>query len=270
VHIPICQRCAHGVSAISVAGLLSANSSAFSLESAGQLFDWKIPERRWVEFLAKDFSRPVSGVKFLGSNPPCCGVPIGGISTGCLDIDVRGVYGFSSIFNPWSKCPTVKNWRMPRKPQWMSPILGLAVGDQVWVMATKEIVDGGSVPVCQDPFFGKPAEIADHREPLRLKGVQAATEIHYWSHYPGVDMEFVNNSPVEVALRAWSPFVPGDAVASNVLAAIFEVHLRNAGTKNQTGTLAFNFPGPDHEEALVSAFARYDVSESFSGCGRWP
>jgi uncharacterized protein (DUF608 family) len=259
------KQCAHGVSAISVAGLIFPDGSGSFLESAGQLFDLKVSERRWMEFLAKDYSRPVSGVKFLGSNPPCCGVPIGGLSTGCLDIDARGVYGFSSIFNSWSKCPAVKNWRMPRKPQWMSPILGLAVGDQVWVMATNEIVGGGSVPVCQDPFFGKPAEPADHRELSRLKGVQPATEIHYWGHYPAVDMEFVNNSPVEVALRAWSPFVPGDAVASNTPAAVFEVHLRNAGAKSQSGTLAFNFPGPDHDEALGSAFGRHDVSESFSG-----
>ncbi len=259
------KTCAQGISAASVAGLLPSNALSLDAGSQGQLFDQRLPERQWVEFSADGFPRTVSGVKFLGSNPPCCGVPVGGISTGCLDIDARGVYGFSSIFNPWSKCPAVKNWRMPRKPQGMEPILGLGVGEQVWVLATPEIVQGGTLEVCQDPFFGKSIERIDQRELSRLKEVRAASEIHYWGHYPFADLEFVNDSPIEVALRAWSPFIPGDAFASNTPAAIFEVRVKNSARSVQPVTLAFNFPGPDREEALGANFAKRDIAEDFSG-----
>ncbi|MGH9505070.1 MAG: GH116 family glycosyl hydrolase [Terriglobales bacterium] len=259
------KTCAQGISAVSIAGLLPADARSLDGEPQGQLFDPRITPRRWTEFSAHGFPRPVSGAKFLGSDPPCCGVPVGGISTGCLDVDARGVYGFSSIFNPWSKCPTRENWRMPRKPQSMEPILGLAVGGQVWVLAMPEIVQGGSVPVCQDPFFGKVAEKADHREIPRLQGVRAASEIHYWGHYPAVDMEYVNDSPIAVALRAWSPFIPGDTLASNTPLAIFEVHVKNSASTTQPVTLAFNFPGPDRQEAGSDHFTRRDIAEDVRG-----
>ena len=59
------------------------------------LFPIDLPDLQWLEFEAEGFPRPVSGVIYRTGNPPCCGVPLGGISTGCIDIDARGVYGFS-------------------------------------------------------------------------------------------------------------------------------------------------------------------------------
>ena len=76
------------------------------------LFPRDLPPLEWVEFSAAGFAQPVSGVIYRTDKPPCCGVSLGGISTGCLDIDARGVYGFSSLFNPGSSHPVEKNWRI--------------------------------------------------------------------------------------------------------------------------------------------------------------
>jgi uncharacterized protein (DUF608 family) len=233
--------------------------------TGGLLFPTGLAPLRWVEFRAAGFDALVSGCIYRGSNPPCCGAAVGGIDTGCIDLDVQGVYGLVSVFNPSSPCPAVKNWRMPRKPQTMEPILGLSVGRRTWVLSGKKIVEGGEISVCQDPFFGRPASKADRLTISHLHGVSAAREIHYWGHYPVVDMEFESDAPVTVGLRAWSPFLPGDVAASSIPAAMFEVHVRNASKEPQQGTIAFHFPGPDEQEAGHSAFTRQLIHEDFGG-----
>ena len=50
-------------------------------------FPVDLPELQWVEFQAAGFTKPVSGVIYRTDQPPCCGVTLGGISTGCVDID---------------------------------------------------------------------------------------------------------------------------------------------------------------------------------------
>ena len=99
--------------------------------SVAKLFPTDLPELQWQEFRAAGFEQPVAGVIFHPSQPPCCGVPLGGISTGCIDLDVKGVYGFSSVFNGWSHWPHeigVEASRMARKPPTLQPLLGLGGG----------------------------------------------------------------------------------------------------------------------------------------------
>ncbi len=68
-----------------------------------KLFPTDQPEMEWREFPAQGFSEPVSGLIYRTGQPPCCGVPLGGISTGCLDIDasVKGArfVRFCDAFN---------------------------------------------------------------------------------------------------------------------------------------------------------------------------
>ena len=232
---------------------------------AGKLFPRDLDERKWLEFSAAGFSKPVSGALFRASQYPCCGVPIGGLATGCIDVDVRGTYGFSSIFNPVSDCPAAQGWRMPRKAPSMEPILGLAVGTKTWVLADDAIITGGELPVCQEPFFGRSVAKTDRVKVAKLEDVEAAKQIHYWGHYPVADVEYETDAPVSVGLRAWAPLLPGDTAASNIPAAAFEVHLRNTSSQDQRGTLAFNFPGPDDQEALGAEFAREPIDEDFKG-----
>src|SRR3974390_727646 len=120
-------------SALAAASSLTSGDPATSITESGEtatrangkgkLFPTDLEERKWLEFSAAGYNKPVSGAIFRASQYPCCGMPGGGLDTGCIDIDVRGAYGFSSIFNPVSDCPVVKGWRMPRKSPSMAPLL---------------------------------------------------------------------------------------------------------------------------------------------------
>ena len=54
------------------------------------LFDTSLPERTWTTLSVAGFNAPIPGALFRASNKPCCGVPLGGIGTGCVDIDAAG------------------------------------------------------------------------------------------------------------------------------------------------------------------------------------
>ena len=241
-----------------------------------QLFPTDLRERQWGQFIAAGFATPVSGVVFRGGNPPCCGVPLGGISTGCVDIDARGVYGWSTIFNPRTKQLSEEQSREmgggnswgTRKVPLVQPILGMAVGGKTWVLTTREMVSGGDIPWCTDPLLlemqGKQA--VPRRAPcVKLENVETVRDIHYWGHFPVADMEFETDAPISVGLRAWAPFIPGDVAASNTPAAVFEVHLRNTSAWKESGTLAMSFPGPDAEEARGVTSTRQEITEALRG-----
>jgi uncharacterized protein (DUF608 family) len=241
-------------------------TSTVEKESPG-LFPLGLPAREWCQFAADGFSIPACGAIFRADRSPCCGVPLGGISTGCLDIDPRGVWGFSSIFNPSSKEMGGWDRRGPRKLPPLEPILGLSSGGKTWVLATEEMIAGGEMPWCTDllaaEMHGK--EIPQHFvDRVKLSGVEAATNIDYWGHYPVADMQFELSAPVTVGMRAWSPLIPGDTAASNIPAAVFEVRLR-AAQATCSGTLVFNFPGPDHEEARSTDCTRTALREEVNG-----
>ena len=94
------------------------------MDKSAALFPTDLPELEWLEFEAEGFSKPVSGLIHRTGKPPCCGVPLGGISTGCLDIEVAGVLGYSSIFNPASAVPKTTAM-IPRRLPGYEPFLGL-------------------------------------------------------------------------------------------------------------------------------------------------
>ena len=213
--------------------------SAGAGDSAERLFPTDLPEREWKEFQAAGFSKPVSGVIFHTGKPPCCGVPLGGISTGCIDIEATGVLGFDCLFDA-----------CPRKPQLLKPFLGMAVGDKVWVLASENMRAGGMFISCHEAAASWDQWTVFIPE---IKGVESAKEIHYWGHFPVADMEYETTAPIGVALRAWAPFLPGDTTASNTPGAVFEVHLRNLTSSDQQGALVFSFPGPTQQEAQVPA-----------------
>jgi uncharacterized protein (DUF608 family) len=163
---------------------------------------------------------------------------LGGIDTGCIDIEPTGLLGYSTIFNS----------HVPRLGPINLPILGLSVGGKTWVLCQPRVKAPSYVGV------GPKGPAEPVRTRLELEGVETAKEIHYWGHYPVVDMEFQTDAPISAGLRAWSPFLPGDVDHSIVPAGVFEVHLRNQANSPQQGTLAFSFPGPTHREAGCETF----------------
>ncbi|MFN8007314.1 MAG: GH116 family glycosyl-hydrolase [Terriglobia bacterium] len=205
-----------------------------------KLFSAVATKTEWESFSAAGFTKPVAGVVFSADQPPCCGVPLGGISTGCLDIEANGTLGFNCLFDAF-----------PRKPQLLKPFLGLAVGNKTWVLTSESIRAGGVFETCHEQQK-KPTDWMV-TIPM-LKGVHSAKQIRYWGHFPVADLEFdLEDSPVSVGLRAWAPFIPGDTSVSNTPGAVFEIHLRNTASAPLNGTLAFSFPGPTQQEAQVPA-----------------
>ena len=218
--------------------------------NAEPLFPTDLPEREWAEFQAEGFAAPATGVIYRGTNPPTCGMPLGVIDTGCLDLEPTGLLGYSTIFNSLH----------PRRGPLNLPCLGVNVkavhegmlsgkDPQTWLLTTLDLA-GPELMVFHDHYAHH-----DHW------GVKVCSEIHYWGHYPIADLEFVSDAPIGVGLRVWSPFLPGDVAASNTPGAVFEVRLRNRTTEPQEGTLAFSFPGPSEEEAGTTSFRRQSIRE---------
>lgn len=178
-----------------------------------RLFPLTLPSREWVQFRAAGFSQPVCGVIYQRGDEVQHGMPLGGVSTGFLDVETNGTFGLSTLFNSG----------VPVRGPLRSPFLGINVAGRTWVLTLEKMV-----------------------------GTDNARDIHYWGHYPVVDLEYETTAPLNVGLRAWTPFIPGDVFASHTPAAVFEVRLRNPSPASRKGTLAFNFPGPTQAEAQIA------------------
>ena len=213
-------------------------------KSVSPLFSIETPGGQWTEFQAEGFTGPVCGVinRTSDETVPCCGVPLGGISTGCVDIDPTGTIGFCTIFNGY-----------PREPKMFDPFLGLSVGDKTWVLASEKVIKGGLMESClekgREPHYPKRQNNPGfwHKIKMPIQNVHPAKEIHYFGHYPIVDIEYETDCPVNVALRGYSPFLPGQIEISDTPATVFEVTLRNTTNEPQKGTLAFSFDAPLEE-----------------------
>jgi uncharacterized protein (DUF608 family) len=227
-----------GLIAFAAVGLLTLPTNCRATDGT-KLFATDSMRFEWTEFSAEGFSHSVCGVIYGTDRSPCCGVPLGGLSTGCLDVDPNGTFGFCSIFNGY-----------PRQPKLAEPFLGLAVGGKAWVFATKKVIDGGLMDSCEehgrDPYYPDRQRNPGfwHVTRAAIAEVHAPREIYYWGHYPVADVQYDTDAPVAVALRAWSPFLPGDVKTSDTPAAVFEVHLQNDTDQPQHGTVALNFNGP--------------------------
>lgn len=199
-----------------------------------RLFPTELPDRSWVEFESEGYSALVSGVICRASSKPVCGMPLGGIDTGCVDLEANGTFGYCTVFNS----------HVPRRGPMNMPFLGISLdsphfnlGRYAWVLTTMDM-QGVELSMCQVDM--------NSQSHWRLKRPK---EISYWGHYPLVDMEYELDAPVSVGVRAWSPFIPGDSAASNTPGTVFEVHLRNTSGAPQKGTVAFSFPGPSPQES---------------------
>jgi non-lysosomal glucosylceramidase len=196
----------------------------YVIKADARLFPTGLPSGEWTEFAAKGFARPVWGVIYRKNCLATCGMPLGAIDTGCLDLEGDGTFGFCTIFNS----------HVPRRGPLNLPFLGIHVDDRTWILTTRRMKS-----MDMPGQYGRAAP----------DQVSFAEEIHYWGHYPVVDLEYQTRAPVGVSLRAWVPFVPGDVEASNIPAAVFEVHLRNLADEAKEGVVGFSFPGPNEAEA---------------------
>jgi len=206
-----------------------------SARPIARCFPWACRASGFLRFPAQTLgAEPACGVVYRTEDLVTNGMPLGGIDTGCLDLETSGMLGYSTIFNTL-----------------------VSRGGQ-WVDAT-------------EPITPVPMELSRHG--LEQQGVRTVKEIHYWGHYPVADLEFETDAPAGVGLRAWSPFLPGQIVESMLPGAVFEVHLVaawyapewNAGGYHWAGTIALSFPEPLEKEAGASEYARSVVDGAFRG-----
>jgi uncharacterized protein (DUF608 family) len=198
-----------------------------------RLFPPNLLHAKWVEFTPKGYHQPVTGVIYRGEPRPTCGMPLGGLDTGCIDIEPDGILGYSTIFNHLIRPRLLLN----------VPFLGLHCSGKTWVLITEKRAKEDTPRDPKTITLFPPTDYTPVYHDVELNGVEIADSIDYWGHYPIVDMEFNTNAPVQVGLRAWSPLIPGDVPTSLTPGAIFELQLRNTSSIRQKGTLAFNFPG---------------------------
>ncbi len=188
------------------------------------LFPTDLPRQEWAQFPAEGFRNRACGLIYDQLHPPRQGMALGGIDTGYMSIETDGTLGYCTIFNSID----------PQRGPLNLPLLGMSVGDNVWTLASPRST------------FGEYTWIPGRQ-------IRTAARVHYWGHYPVVDMELeIPDSPVSAGVRAWSPFLPGDSATSNTPGAIFDVHLRNESKTRQEGRLAFMFPGPTQAEAQIT------------------
>jgi uncharacterized protein (DUF608 family) len=219
-------------------GSAPAHSAPGSGEKLTRLFSSGLEGSQWSTFQAAGFTKDVSGICYRTKHAgyftcyvdkayPCSGMPLGGIDTGALYLEPSGVLGYTSIFNHITPIGGPLN----------TPYLAIASGDRAWVFGTSQTKN----------YAG------NNRATMGLKVLGSMQESEYWGHYPIADIEYKSDAPVEVGVRCWSPFIPGDAKVSNTPGAVFETHLRNTGQSAQKGCLLFSFPGfADHKSADTS------------------
>jgi non-lysosomal glucosylceramidase len=207
---------------------------------ARHLFPTDLPSGEFTRFAAEGFAAPVCGLIHRSAFPARNGLPLGGIGTGCVDLESDGTLGYCTLFNS----------HVPRRGPLNLPLFGLAVrgneevitGLETWVLSTRRLI--GEV------YTGPSGGLSLPRR------AEPAADIHYWGHYPVADLEFELDCPVSVGLRAWAPFVPGDAALSNTPGIVLEVHLRNTTDTAKQGMLALSFPGPSVQE--VSGHTQFE------------
>jgi uncharacterized protein (DUF608 family) len=80
----------------------------------------------------------------------------------------------------------------------------------------------------------------------------SSSQISYWGHYPVADLcARFGEVPLELGLRAFTPFIVGDAAASNTPVALFDLELRNLSDQPLALNLSLKFPSPPKGGALV-------------------
>jgi len=80
----------------------------------------------------------------------------------------------------------------------------------------------------------------------------SAARILYWGHYPVVDLRAdLPELPFEMGLRAFCPFIPGDAAASNTPAVLFDLRIRNTSAEALPLKLRLAFPAPPAGSSLA-------------------
>ena len=174
---------------------------------AQSLFQAPANKSRIQSFNCAGFAHPVAGTVYPRASFRWHGVPLGGLGTGYVCWDGDGRLSQCTIYNQLPTACSV-------------PVVNVipfrvAVNGRSWALAMR--ADDGQ------------GDLADLR---------------YFGHFPIVDAQFDVDAPLDVEIRAFGPFLPGDAVESNTPAVVFEVRLANTGDQPLETEVSFTPPPP--------------------------
>jgi len=218
----------NGLKGFAATGSASETAMPMDPKEPDRLFSPGLKAAEWNTFSAAGYNKPVSGIcyrtkpegyfgLYIDKPLPVSGMPLGGIDTGALYLEPSGQLGYTSIFNHLTPVGGPLN----------TPYLAVVSSGRAWILGT-----------------GQTKHYAGNNRPSFDIGVGGSMqESEYWGHYPIADIEYKSDAPVQIGVRSWSPFIPGDAKTSNTPGAVFEVHLRNKGTTGNKGCVVFSFPG---------------------------
>ena len=198
-----------------------------------RLFPAGLLQAEWQQFSAQGYFRPVTGVVYRGEPRPTCGMPLGGIDTGCLDLEPNGMLGYSTLFNDLVNPRRLLNL----------PFMGYHIDGRTRLLITDRKAKEDTPTPAASPHQFPPTDYTPRYRSLALDSVDICRSLDYWGHYPIADLEFDTGDDLGVGVRACSPFVPGDTATALMPGAIFRVHLRNQGSTPLSGSLLFSFPG---------------------------
>lgn len=85
------------------------------------------------------------------------------------------------------------------------------------------------------------------RDSARTASLSTA-DIDYWGHFPVADLcADLPGMSIGLGIRAFAPFILGDAAASNLPAALFEILVENRTSASRTLELELRFPAPPQD-----------------------
>jgi len=169
-----------------------------------------------------------------GLRSPACGTvyPAEGLEQGGMPLGGLGTgYLCLDPDGRFGKCSIFN--RLPAPMAINQPFLFLTVGDRRLTLATAK------------------------------DGVGDVKAVHYFGHFPVADLRLELDCPLRVELRAYSPFILGDAAECNTPAAVFEVRLANVSQASQKAVLTFapgGFPAGEAKRFDLEGWAGVQVT----------
>ena len=200
-----------------------------------RLFPAGLLQAAWQTFPAQGYRDAVTGIIYRGEPRPTCGMPLGGLDTGCLDIEPNGLLGYCTLFNELIEPRRLLNL----------PFMGYCLHGRTRLLITdvKAKADAPADAIAQHQF--PPTDYTPRFHDLPLAEVDRCRSVEYWGHFPILDLEYETGDELGVGVRAFSPFLPGDTGTSLLPGAAFRIRLRNRSARPVQGSFLFSFPGFD-------------------------
>lgn len=216
-------------------------------------------QAEWQQFRAPGYRTPVTGVIYRGEPRPTCGMPLGGLDTGCIDVEPNGMLGYTTIFNDLVEPRRLLNL----------PFMGYRLEGGTRVLISDRMVKADTPTPAASPHQFPPTDYTPRYGELELAGVDICRSLEYWGHFPIVDLEFDTGDDLECGVRAFSPFLPGDTETSLLPGAAFRVRLRNRAAQRRAGEFLFSLPGfGDESDTDTESVERTALSSRLPVQGR--